>query len=171
MGVNYYFSVKRNKLYLKGNEYVNQYRNQGYKIYTSNYFSGLESITVSETLENLTIYKGSGGNNDFPDIKDYSSNTWLTYSQRFYNDNYGFNKHKMEYPEDDLSDSYLDSISKIRYYKAVKKLSNGYEDVKYFIGTPVSISAEIMCEYKLLEEPEYHSVSESEANALLKMNP
>ena len=77
----------------------------------------------------------------------------------------------MEYPEDDLSDSYLDSISKIRYYKAVKKLSNGYEDVKYFIGTPVSISAEIMCEYKLLEEPEYHSVSESEANALLKMNP
>ena len=171
MGVNYYFSVKRNKLYLKGNEYVNQYRNQGYKIYTSNYFSGLESITVSETLENLTIYKGSGGNNDFPNVIDYSSNTWLTYSQRFYNNNYGFNKHKMEYPEDDLSDSYLDSISKIRYYKAVKKLSNGYEDVKYFIGTPVSISAEIMCEYKLLEEPEYHSVSESEANALLKMNP
>ena len=61
--------------------------------------------------------------------------------------------------------------SKIKFFKVEKKLANGFKDVKYFCGTSGEIDEsgkDIQPTYRVLTEPEYHSISETEANALLK---
>lgn len=148
------------------------YRNQGYKIYRSKAKFG---IGVSERKQyydrSFNVSQSSGGSyhHEDADFRRVSSS---------------FSRHGGKRPIGDFSvgrgtyavwgDVFGSQDFTIYYFKAVKPLSNGDSDIIYLYGNTTRIedpSISIQPTYRVLTEPEYHSISESEANALLKMNP
>lgn len=137
----------KDTVYFPGYDFLRNYKNQGYKVYYSKltFGSGRRQATTS-------IYDSSFSWNE------RDSGPWRLPS----------NPYVPESNKSSEADGYL------HFYRVEKDLGNKLMDVMYFFGSGGEITntgIEINPTYKVLEEPEYHSISETEANALLKMNP
>ena len=151
------------------------YQNQGYKIYRSKAKFG---IGVSERKQyydrsfSVSYSFGGTSSNYSPGAKEYYRISSAFASHGGSGPGYDFTAGRGTYAV--WGDVIGSQDFTIYYFKAVKPLSNGDSDIVYLYGNSTRIedpSISIQPTYRVLTEPEYHSISETEANALLKMNP